>query len=137
MIFRLDAVNEQIFSEIAGKTEQQCTAAETIDFIEETCTLPDSRVFVDCVPCGLNDSDLVSIADLARNHELQVRFISQIPSKKILADGGGYRSRDTVFNLMQRTFGTLVQTADEPYESCTVAGFKGTIAFITRPAPQI
>ena len=91
-------------------------------------------VKVNCVPIrGLNDSELVPLAGLARERNISVRFIELMP----MGCSGGFDSipNEEVFERIQEAYGLLKdftgKLGNGPAVYYTVEGFKGKLGFIS------
>lgn len=127
----LDAVSERVFAGITRLPENQHNAAKIIHAIDMACSVPDFTVKINCVASGLNDSELVPVAELARKRNISVRFIELMPLGCGQAAGLQFRSENTVRQLLERSFGTMEPAVSGRYEYFRPCGFKGTIGFIS------
>ena len=132
----LDAIDEKIFSEITRLPEREHGAAKVLHAVDMALSVPNLTVKINCVPSGRNDKELVPIALLAKDKNVSVRFIELMPIGCGTTPRLEFRSRDTVFQLLNTQLGSLLPCGHDRYEYFRPAGFRGTIGFIspvTRP----
>lgn len=131
----LDTLDPQRFAEVTRKNALQ----EVLDGIFEALEYPNLKVKVNCVP--MNDSsreDILSIAALAKNRGLIVRFIEMMP----IGLGKNYTlfSEDQIIELLKEAYGPI-EAYDEvlgngPAHYYNVPGFEGKIGFISAISHQ-
>lgn len=107
---------------------------ETMKGIEEALKYPSLIVKINCVPIkGMNDSDLIKIAELARNQVIHVRFIEMMPIG--LGRNFEFMGEDEVIHLLEESLGKLTPTNEAlgngPAHYYSVPGYQGKIGFIS------
>ncbi|MBR4696805.1 MAG: GTP 3',8-cyclase MoaA [Selenomonadaceae bacterium] len=91
---------------------------------------------INCVPLrGFNEADIPRLAELARNEEINVRFIELMPVGCAYASGLERIPMSEVRQILQESFGKLYEAKSResfrgPAEYVRPAGFKGKIGFI-------
>lgn len=99
---------------------------------------PGLRVKLNCVPMGENDAQLVPLADLAREHDLAVRYIELMP----IGLGGSLprRTEEEVRAMLEAAFGPMTPCDESlgagPGHYFTIPGFRGKIGFISAMTHQ-
>ena len=100
----LDAVDSAVFREITGVDGLKLVKKTIQDAL--TAGL---QVKINCVPvCGINEGEITSVAELAREYPLEVRFIELMP----IGSGADWRGVDSrqVMEQLERVFGPLKST---------------------------
>lgn len=91
------------------------------------------KVKLNCVALGINDSELSSIAELARNNKLDVRFIELMPIG--LGSCFSTRKENEIISLIRHITGPLIpdiqSDKEGPCKYYTADGFLGRIGFIS------
>jgi len=89
---------------------------------------------INCVPiAGMNDQDLVSLAALAQNQDIHVRFIEMMP----IGLGKQFRrvEPDLLRKLLEEAYGTMElyrgKLGNGPARYYSLPGFRGKIGFIS------
>lgn len=126
----IDSFDNDIFGQITGASD----AGRVQAAIEKALNYDKLRVKLNCVPLkGINDQSLVSIAALAKDHRLSVRFIEMMP----IGLGRQFEAfkEDELKFLLENAFGTLNyfdgKLGNGPCRYYTVEGFQGKIGFIS------
>lgn len=125
----LDTLDKSLFKEIAR--------VDALDKVMEGIHLAarndNINLKINCVPLGLENQDLIEIANLARNNNIHVRFIEMMPigfGKKFK-----YISEDEIVSLMNERIGELTpfdgKLGNGPSHYYSVDGFKGKIGFVS------
>ncbi len=133
----LNSVNISVDS-LSAQTTKAITRRnlweETMKGIEEALKYPSLNVKINCVPIkGMNDLELIKVAELARYHEIHVRFIEMMPIG--LGRNFEFMGEDEVIHLLEEGLGKLTP-CDEglgngPAHYFSVPGFQGKIGFIS------
>lgn len=125
----IDALDEDIFQMITRRRGVNRVKAA----IAASASVPNFNVKLNCVPQGMNDSQLIPIAALAEQFPLSVRFIELMPIG--LGRQLTYRSEDEVRNLLEGSFGRMIPCAEHlgngPCHYFEIPGFQGKIGFIS------
>lgn len=93
-------------------------------------------VKINCVPIvGVNDSEVVELASLAKNHRVKVRFIELMPIGCAFESGLRGVSANELFATLEKVFGELVSVRKKnslqgPAQYFQPRGFVGEIGFI-------
>ncbi len=127
----LDSIDETLFSYLTRLPINQHGAATVLQAIHAALAIPHFQVKINCVPSGVNDSQLVPIAELAKDNNISVRFIELMPLGCAKHPDLTFRSRDYVASLIENELGKLHPIDNTRYEYCTIKGYKGTIGFIS------
>ena len=100
----LDAMDPDIFREITG-----VDGLEQVQKTIQDALTAGLQVKINCVPvCGINDDQITSVAELARDYPVDVRFIELMPVGSG-ADWKGVDSRQ-VMERLESVFGPLEPT---------------------------
>ena len=111
---------------------------EALEGLRAALAAPGLRVKLNCVPMGENDGQLVPLAELARDHDLAVRYIELMP----IGLGGDLpgRTEEQVRAKLEAAFGPMTPCGDSlgagPGHYFTVPGFVGKIGFISAMTHQ-
>ena len=111
---------------------------EALEGLRAALAAPGLRVKLNCVPMGENDGQLVPLAELARDHDLAVRYIELMP----IGLGGDLpgRTEEQVRARLEAAFGPMAPCGDSlgagPGHYFTVPGFVGKIGFISAMTHQ-
>lgn len=106
----------------------------TMEGIEAALKYPSLRVKINCVPVlGINDTEWLSIAKLASNHPIHVRFIEMMPIG--LGKEFQFVGEEQVIQQLEESLGTFTPCEERlgngPAHYFHVAGFQGKIGFIS------
>jgi len=126
----LDAMNQERYEKITRRSNWE----ETMEGIEAAQAYPSLRIKINCVPiAGMNESELVQIAELARDHELHVRFIEMMPIG--LGKDYPFMKEEDVKAILEKSLGSfspcLEVLGNGPAHYYRVPGFLGKIGFIS------
>lgn len=126
----LDAINEDTFSTITTEDHWK----ETMEGVQKALEYPSLKVKINCVPLkGINDAELVKIAELAKENPIHVRFIEMMPIG--LGRNFSFLSEDKVREILEGEFGSLSPISEQlgngPAHYFKVQGFQGRIGFIS------
>lgn len=90
-------------------------------------------VKLNCLPLGINDDQLISLAGLAKDRPLAIRFIELMPIGQ--GSGGTYRTEEGVRALLEGAFGPMMAyngpMGNGPSHYFTLPGFAGKVGFIS------
>lgn len=127
--FSLDTLDEAHFQKITGLACRD----EVLDAIESAFK-QDMRVKINCVPCReFNEDDIVSLAALAHDQEIDVRFIELMP----LGCGKDFHGipSDEILHRLEAEYGKAAQShakrGNGPAKYYEFEGFRGKIGFIS------
>jgi cyclic pyranopterin phosphate synthase len=125
----LDTLNNTCFRRITRSNDLQ----KVIHSIEDACKTQ-LTIKINCVPMrGVNENDIVPLAELARQTEIIVRFIELMP----IGLGSDFSPipQDEIFEQLQSAFGVLTPSDEQfgngPAAYYSAAGFIGKIGFIS------
>lgn len=126
----LDSMDAAAYEKITGSNEWR----NTIAGVEAALNYPSLRVKINCVPVkGMNEKELIKIAELARNHDIHVRFIEMMPIG--LGKSFDFMGEEEVKELLEKSFGTFTLYSERlgngPAHYYNVEGFQGKIGFIS------
>ncbi|WP_194609758.1 GTP 3',8-cyclase MoaA [Clostridium vitabionis] len=89
---------------------------------------------INCVPLpGINEDDLIPVAQIAKEHEVHVRFIEMMP----IGLGCSFRPipEYLIRRRLEETFGTMTEVEEKlgngPARYYAIPGFRGRIGFIS------
>lgn len=125
----LDTLNPEVFARITGKNELAAVRRAMAVALEN-----DMAVKINCVPCRqLNDGDVVSMARVAKEYPVDVRFIELMPiGCGALFDG---IPSGEILSRMEAVFGEAKAVTERlgngPAEYYCFEGFQGKIGFIS------
>lgn len=132
----LDGVNISIDAVDAAKFRQitRRPGAEIVtESIRKALAVESLNVKINCVPMGINDRELIKLAELAKDHRLCVRFIEMMPIG--LGKNLEYRSENDIKAMLESKFGTMIpyghKLGNGPSHYFSVPGFVGKIGFIS------
>ena len=109
-----------------------------LDGLDAALRTPGLKVKLNCVPMEQNENQLVSLAALARDKALDVRFIELMP----IGLGGALpgRSQEEVLSRLERAFGPARPCeqggGNGPSRYVTFTGFTGRVGFISAVSHQ-
>ena len=130
----LDTLDRAQFASLTRRDELDRALAG----LEAALAAPGLRVKLNCVPTGENDSQLVPLAELARDRRLDVRFIELMPIG--LGSTLPRRTEDEVRAMLETAFGPALPCdqggGDGPGHYVTFAGFTGRVGFISAMTHQ-
>ena len=126
----LDTLNAQTFSTLTRRK----FFAQVLDGLQ---SLPENfSVKINCVPLvGVNDSELVELATLAKSRPVKVRFIELMPIGSAIDSKLVGVPSSEVFATLEKTFGELVPVSEKnslqgPAQYFKPKNFVGQIGFI-------
>ncbi|MCR5108284.1 MAG: GTP 3',8-cyclase MoaA [Lachnospiraceae bacterium] len=125
----LDTLKRDIFRTLTGKDE----LSKVLKGIEKAYDLG-IKVKLNCVPiAGINDNELADLAGMAKDKDIDVRFIELMP----IGMGKEHKGidRETIIKELEGCYGRLIGT-DPDYKGSPAAyykalGFRGRIGFIS------
>ena len=128
----LDTLNEAAFFHLTRRRELPAVR-EGLKALKEAGF---RHTRINCVPLrGINEADIPKLAELAREEEVNVRFIELMPVGCAYEAGLERIPMAEVRQLLQKSFGKLHEAENReslrgPAEYVRPAGFKGKIGFI-------
>lgn len=131
----LDTLNPLIYKKITRKDALQ----KVLEAIHESLQYPSLNVKINCVPLQeTSNEDIISIAGLAKNSRLKVRFIEMMPIG--IGKNFSYFSEDKIIEVLQQAYGPLELTTtmlgNGPAHYYSLQGFEGKIGFISALSHQ-
>lgn len=130
----VDAAEEEIYQRITGRTG----AAKALAAMDQALAIPGMNVKLNCVPLGINDSQLPLLAALAKERPIAVRFIELMPIGigRELAGRPEKRTRE----ILESAHGPLREAAgpegNGPCRYFSLPGFRGKIGLISAISHQ-
>ena len=125
----IDALDDNIYKEITGSYGVN----KVLESIDKALSFDKLIVKVNCVPFEKNTSEFISLASLAKDRQLSVRFIELMP----IGLGANFKvhNEEEVKTILEKEFGTF-SLCDEklgqgPCTYYNVPSFKGKIGFIS------
>lgn len=126
----LDTLDASVYQKITRKCEIEAVKRG----IEMALQKGRMQIKINCVPIiGIKEQKLLDIAELAKKHNVHVRFIEMMP----IGMGTQFESikEDILKHAMEEKFGTFIPCDDVvgngPCHYFAVSGFKGRIGFIS------
>ena len=126
----LDTLDETVFCSITRRDRFR-DVMEGIRYADTAGRIP---LKINCVPVpGVNDGDLIRLAEIAKEHAIHVRFIEMMP----LGLGSTYTGlqEDSLRRQLEKEFGTFTPVKEKlgngPCHYYSVPGFRGKIGFIS------
>lgn len=130
----LDTLDRTQFASLTRRDELPRALAG----LEAALAAPGLTVKVNCVPSGSNDTQLVPLAALARDRDLDVRFIELMPIG--LGDTLTRRTEEEVLSRLEEAFGPAIPCPSDvlggPSRNVTFQGFRGKVGFISAVSHQ-
>lgn len=131
----LDTLNPEIYAKITGSPVLQ----EVLDGIKQALTYEKLNVKVNCLPIpGVNEDDILKIAELAKDTRVNVRFIEMMPIG--LGKNYSYYNEDNIVNKIELVYGPLIKLEEKlgngPAHYYSVPGFVGKVGFISAMSHQ-
>lgn len=83
---------------------------QALEGLQAALEYPNLRVKLNCVPMNQSEEEYIQMAEYAKEHPLEVRFIEMMPIGMGKACQG--KSRDELLELLEKAFGNA-----EPYEN--------------------
>lgn len=131
----LDTLDREMFYKIARRDQLK----DVLEGIQLAAKYKDLKVKINCVLlAGINDTQWKTLALLAKNNPIDVRFIEMMP----IGLGGKYEGKYTteVHTVLKNKFGKERAIAHKegngPSTYVTYEGFKGNIGFISAISHQ-
>ena len=130
----LDTLNRERFAE---RTRRDCLP-RVLEGLEAALAVPDLNLKINCVAMAGAEEDWISLAALAKERPLTVRFIELMPIG--LGQGSAPCSEADVTAALERVYGRLTPydspMGNGPAHYCSLAGFQGKIGFISAVSHQ-
>ncbi len=127
----LDAIDEELYKHITRPRIKGNHVEKIISAIEKLEKYSDFSVKINCVPMGINDNQIIPIAQLAQKYAIRVRYIELMPIGFAVNSEAEYRKNEIIFKLLEEKFGTLKPCEKDRYPYFSIEGFKGKIGFIS------
>lgn len=125
----LDTLNREKFLEITRRDQ----LSEALDGLEEALRYQELNVKVNCVPAAYNLDEVTTIAGLAKDDPLTVRFIELMPIGQGRNKDG--ISEEKILGLLEQKYGVLCpydgNMGNGPAHYYELPGFRGKIGFIS------
>lgn len=125
----LDTLDRDLFRQITRRDRIQ----EVERGLEAALNYPEIALKINCVPLGLEEQDLLELANLARIHPLHVRFIEMMP----IGYGKNFRfiGEEEIVKRLEARYGTAGlykgKLGNGPCHYYSFEGFRGKIGFIS------
>lgn len=131
----LDAISDDVYEKITRRPQGSGDVKKILSVLESLCAHrkenTEFSVKVNCVLSGLNNEELVSVASLAKNKDISVRFIELMPLGQGLLLSKNFLSQNEVIAIFEKEFGKLSPCVGSRYNYFKAEGFKGSIGFIS------
>ena len=132
----LDAVNISIdtLDETCYHTVTRCGELnQALEGLQAALEYPNLRVKLNCVPMNQSEEEYIQMAEYAKEHPVEVRFIEMMPIGMGKACQG--KSRDELLELLEKALGNAEpyekHLGNGPAEYVSFSGFQGRIGFIS------
>ena len=132
----LDAVNISIdtLNETCYHTVTRCGELnQALEGLQAALEYPNLRVKLNCVPMNQSEEEYIQMAEYAKEHPVEVRFIEMMPIGMGKACQG--KSRDELLELLEKAFGNAEpyekHLGNGPAEYVSFSGFQSRIGFIS------
>ena len=132
----LDAVNISIdtLDETCYHTVTRCgDLTKALEGLQATLEYPGLRVKINCVPMQQSEEEYIHLAEYAKKHPVEVRFIEMMPIGLGSAFEG--KTREELLVLLEKVFGVSTPykkyLGNGPAEYVSFEGFQGRIGFIS------
>ena len=116
----------------AARTRRDCLP-QVLEGLEAALAVPGLNLKLNCVAMAGGEDDWVSLAALAKERPVTVRFIELMPIG--LGQGGVPCTEAEVSAALERVYGTLTPydtpLGNGPAHYCSLPGFEGKIGFIS------
>ncbi|MDK2808780.1 MAG: 3,8-cyclase [Clostridiales bacterium] len=126
----LDSLNPEKYKDIT----RQGDLSKVMKSIERAAGMGFRSIKINAlIISGFNEDDIVSLASLAKDTPVSVRFIEMMP----IGEGGGYSgiSQADIMNRLEAVYGTLTPYTEKigngPATYYELLGFQGKIGFIS------
>lgn len=125
----LDTLNPQVFEQITRRPLFE----KAIEGFQAALAYPRIPLKINCVPMGIENQNVLELAELARKYPVHVRYIEMMPI------GFGkqfeFRSEDSLLQALCQKYGDYTvcdeKLGNGPGHYYTFPGFKGKIGFIS------
>ncbi len=134
--YGIDSINISLDTLDSSKYEEITRFSllpKVLENIEKVLAYPQIALKINCVPMNLSDQNLASLATLAKDHLIHVRFIEMMP----IGYGKDFEfvSEQEIVNVLEQKFGPLTPFAGRlgngPCHYYEIDGFQGKIGFIS------
>lgn len=131
----MDAVNISIdtLDETCYHTVTRCgDLKKALEGLQAALKYPGLRVKINCVPLQQSEEEYIHLAEYAKNHPVEVRFIEMMPIGLGSAFKG--KTREELLTVLEKAFGPSTPyrncLGNGPAEYVSFEGFQGRIGFI-------
>lgn len=125
----LDTLNPKVFQKITRRDSFE----KVMEGFQAALKYPQIPLKVNCVPMGIEDQEVLEMAELARKHPVHVRFIEMMPIG--LGKQFGFYSEESILQGLKERYGDYVPYEESlgngPGHYYTFSGFQGKIGFIS------
>lgn len=125
----LDSLNPEAFETITRRPYFD----KVMEGFHEALKYPEVPLKVNCVPMGIENQNVLELAELARNHEVHVRFIEMMPIG--LGRQFTCKNEDELLEELRERYGDFEvygkKLGNGPGHYYKFPGFKGKIGFIS------
>lgn len=131
----LDSLDSKIYAQITRRSEDFDDVKTVLQNLDALCLIKEKNplfgVKVNCVLSGLNNTQLVPIAELAKNRNISVRYIELMPIGQGKAYGQNFLSQNQVLSMLEEKFGKMDSCDGVRYNYFKPKDFVGNIGFIS------
>lgn len=130
----LDTLSKERFEEITRRDELD----KVLEGIHSAIKYSEIPLKINCVPVMTDRENICSMAAMAKDYPLHVRFIEMMPIG--LGKGFKFRGEDEILQILEDTFGPMTPASESlgngPGHYYNAEGFKGKIGFISAMTHQ-
>lgn len=123
----LDTLDRARFQEITRRD----ALPQVLEGLHAALAVPDMNLKINCVAQAGREADWVSLAGIAKEHDVAVRFIEPMPIGLGTADC----TEQDIRSALERAYGSLApydgRLGNGPAQYCALPDFKGKIGFIS------
>lgn len=125
----LDTLDRQQFAQVTRNDKLE----QVLDGLREALKYPDIALKINCVPIMTEERNLVSLAALAKDHPIHVRFIEMMP----IGYGRQFTfcGEDQIREILEKAYGPMTPydgvLGNGPSHYYSLEGFEGKIGFVS------
>lgn len=125
----LDTLNQEAFEKISRRPYFD----QVMEGFHEALKYPEVPLKINCVPMGIENQDVLSLAELARDHKVHVRYIEMMPIG--LGSSFKCKTEDELLKELKERYGDFEvyneKLGNGPGHYYKFPGFQGKIGFIS------
>lgn len=125
----LDSLNSEVFETITRRQQFD----KVMEGFHEALKYPEIPLKINCVPMGIENQDVLALAELAKNHKVHVRYIEMMPIG--LGRQFKCKNEDELLEELRERYGDFKEYGKKlgngPGHYYQFPGFEGKIGFIS------